>query len=194
MIAIPEVDCKRTGHFRACSLSFTRPSARITLLLACQISPCLAHLPLFCQLIKLKQFGALYLPLCKLIKFLPSMAPHKCISTLKINQGTLFHRFWLYSINKLNYPLQRVFGFTHKPIKLFHSLDQSNKEFRKTVSCTALLLIWFACCFLSVASILCGSSSGKVNKRGEGEWTANYVLASGKAIPTIIKYHYFHDP
>ena len=44
----------------------------------------------------------------------------------------------------------------------------------------------FACCFLSVASILCGSSSGKVNKRGEGEWTANYVLASGKAIPTII--------
>ena len=102
----------------------------------------------------------------------------------KINQATLFQPRCLCAINQSNYPLQSVFGFSHKPIKLLHSLDQSNKEFRKTVLYTMLLPIWFACCFLSVASILCGSSSGKVNKRGEGEWTANYVLASGKAIPT----------
>ena len=67
--------------------------------------------------------------------------PSKSIKLLSSN------RVCLCSISQSNYPLQRVFAFTHKPIKLLHSLEQSNKEFRKTVLCTLLLPIWFCLLF-----------------------------------------------
>ena len=123
MFAIPEVDCKRTGHFQACSLSFTTlinllrtfasilETNQITFFCTNYFTLRLSNFSMpytFAFVLSTNQTGTFWrplLPLCKIIKFLPST------------------QVYLHPRNQSSYSLSTAFGSTQQinQITLFNA-------------------------------------------------------------------------